>query len=321
MSMEYSSIAGIEKPVSRLIQGTVMFSEETEAKGHALLDAVFAQGCNAFDTAHVYMDGECERVFGRWMRARGIREQVVVIAKGAHHNADRKRVTPFDITADLYDSLARMQTDYLDLYLLHRDDPEVPVGPIVEVLNKHQAAGRIHAFGASNWHTNRIAEANRYAAAKGLTPFAAGSPHFSLAEEVAPPWEGCVTITGPENKGQRDWYRLTRTPLLTWSSLSHGWFSGRITRANQHEFVEDLAVQCYASEENWRRLDRARELAVERGVSVARVALAWVLHHDFAVFPLVGPMTGDEFSDCAAALDLPLSSVERDWLDLRRDSR
>ncbi len=319
--MQYGEIAGVKKPVSRLVQGTIMLCEETADQGFALLDAVFAQGCTAFDTAHVYMNGECERVFGRWMRERRVRDQVVVLDKGAHHNADRKRVTPFDITADIHDSLARLQTDYIDLYLLHRDDPEVPVGPIVEVLNEHQQAGRIHAFGGSNWQTGRIAEANAYADAHGLTPFVAGSPHFSLAEEVEPPWEGCVTITGPQNAGQRDWYRLTRTPLLSWSSLARGWFSGRITHANQHEFEDDLAVRCYASDDNWKRLGRASELAKERGVSVARVALAWVLQQEFKVFPLIGPLTGEEFSDCAGALDLRLSAAELNWLDLRTDLR
>ncbi|CAN5875957.1 hypothetical protein BH24DEI2_BH24DEI2_18400 [soil metagenome] len=178
--MNYGSVAGIDKPVSRLVQGTVMVSEDAE-RGFDLLDEIYALGCTAFDTAHVYGEGDNERTVGRWLRDRGLREKIVLIGKGAHHNADRARVTPFDITADLHDSLARFKTEYIDLYLLHRDDPGVPVGPIIDTLNEHLAAGRIRAFGGSNWTHTRVAEANAYAERNALTPFAASSPNFSLA--------------------------------------------------------------------------------------------------------------------------------------------
>ena len=140
--MDYGNIAGIEKPVSRLVQGTMALSPTDLTRSYRLLDDTFAQGCTAFDTAHVYAGGDCERTLGGWIQERGLRDQVVIITKGAHPNADRQRLTPSDINADLSDSLERLQTDYVDLYLLHRDDPTVPVGPILETLNEHQRAGR-----------------------------------------------------------------------------------------------------------------------------------------------------------------------------------
>ena len=182
--MEYGHVQGVDKPVSRLVQGTMMLSSRELEQSFALLDAVYALGCNTFDTAHVYGGGDCERTMGQWVNERKLREKVVIIGKGAHHNQDRKRVTPFDITSDIHDSLARFKFSYIDLYLLHRDDPTVPVGPIVEALNEHKRAGRIRAFGGSNWTHERIREANEYATAHGLTPFAASSPNFSLAEQV-----------------------------------------------------------------------------------------------------------------------------------------
>ena len=79
---------------------------------------------------------------GAWMDRRGNRSDVFILSKGGHPNADRnRRVTVFDIASDLFDSLARLRTDYIDLYLLHRDDPEVPVGPLVEALNEHMSEG------------------------------------------------------------------------------------------------------------------------------------------------------------------------------------
>jgi len=149
--MQYLALPGLDKPVSRIVQGTVMLNSKNEAEGHALLDAVFEAGCTTFDTAHVYGNGDVERVFGRWINSRGIRDKVVILDKGAHHNQDRKRVTSFDITADIHDSLARLQTDYIDMYALHRDDPSVPVDDIVRTLHEHKEAGDIGVYGGSNW--------------------------------------------------------------------------------------------------------------------------------------------------------------------------
>ena len=194
--MEYGRLLTINKPVSRLVQGTIMAEEGEQDAHNALFDAVLAAGINAFDTAHVYGNGAAELAFGRWMNSRGVRDELFIIGKGAHHNSVRKRVTPFDISADIHDSLGRMGTEYIDLYLLHRDDTAVSVGPIIERLHAHKQAGQILAYGGSNWSHERIAEANAYAAANGLDPFTASSPQFSLATQAKPPWAGCISVSG-----------------------------------------------------------------------------------------------------------------------------
>ena len=322
--MQYRQLPGINKQVSQLVQGTMMINSRDQAQSFALLDAVIELGCTTLDTAHVYGNGDSERVVGQWMQARGNREQVVIIGKGAHHNQDRKRVTPFDITAHLYDSLARLQTDYIDLYLLHRDDPEVPVGLIVETLHEHRAAGRIHAYGGSNWTVERLQEANIYAETHGLTPFVASSPNFSLADQKQAPWPDCVTISGPGNAEARHWYQETQLPLFTWSSLAGGFFSGRFRRDNLadfEEYMDRVVLDSYCAEDNFQRLDRAEELAEELGLSLPQVALAYVLHQPLNIHALVGCRSRGEFqaNAAAAALELPAETLE--WLDLRRDSR
>lgn len=322
--MRYGNVPGVAKPVSRLVQGSVMISTRDLEGSFRLLDAIFDMGCNTFDTAHVYGQGDNERAMGRWVNERGIRDQVVIIGKGAHHNADRKRVTPFDITADLFDSLARFKFDYIDLYLLHRDDPSVPVGPIVEVLNEHLAAGRIRAFGGSNWSHQRIAEANAYAAAHGLTPFVASSPNFSLAEQYREPWEGCISISGPKHEAARAWYAEQRMPLFVWSSLAGGFFSGRLRRDNLdtfEDYLDKLAVYSYAGEENFHRLERVQQLAEEKGLSIPQIALAYVMSQPLDIYALVGCRTPEEFAANAAALDVRLTPEECAWLDLRSDVR
>lgn len=321
--MQYTTIPGVDKPVSRLMQGTLMVKREGHP-GVELLDAIFALGCNAFDTAHGYGGGENERIIGAWVNSRGIREQVVVVGKGAHPNADRKRVYPFDISSDLFDSLARFKFDYIDLYLLHRDDPSVPVGEIVDVLNEHHRAGRIKAFGGSNWSHTRLQEANDYAKANGLVPFVASSPNYSLAEQVREPWEDCKSIGGPNQTEARAWYEQTGMPIISWSSLAGGFFSGRFRRDNLDTFSDyfgKLCVESYCYEDNFKRLDRAEQLANEMGYSIAQIAMAYILNQPLNVFPLVGCNTPDEFRANMTALDIPLDAATLDWLDLRRDSR
>ena len=316
--MRTGTLPGLDKPLPRLVQGTVMVTSADEAVSHRLLDEVLELGGTAFDTAHVYGDGDNERTFGRWVNSRGVRDEVIVVAKGAHHNEDRKRVTPFDITADLHDSLARFGFEYVDLYVLHRDDPAVPVGPIVEVLNEHQKAGLIRAFGGSNWSHARVAEANRYAAEHGLTPFAVSSPNFSLAEQVQAPWEGCVSIGGPSGRAAREWYEGQRIPLLTWSSLAGGFFSGRFRRDNLDSFasyLDRLCVTSYAYEENFGRLDRAEQMAADKGVSLPQLALAYVLSQPLDIYALVGCSSGAEFAANIKALELELTPEECGWLE------
>ncbi|MCL4694535.1 MAG: aldo/keto reductase [Candidatus Hydrogenedentes bacterium] len=319
--MKYGNVPGVDKPVSRIVQGTVMTPGDDEARWHDLFDAVYELGCNTFDTAHVYGAGENERSVGRWINSRGIRDKVVIVGKGAHHNADRKCVTPYDITAHLHDSLARFQTGYIDLYLLHRDDQSVPVGPIMEALNEHLSAGRIKAIGASNWTARRIADANAYAIERGMTPFVVTSPQYSLVEMLEEPWEGCISISGPQGESERAWYLDKKMAVFAWSSLAGGFLSGRLTRDNLAQHEEELYYRCYVNETNLQRLDRAREAASAKGVSVPQLALAYVLNQPLDVFALVAPVTAREFEDILPALELNLSPEELAWLDLETDVR
>lgn len=324
--MQYGKLPGIDKPISRLVQGTIPISTSKLDYSFKLLDDVYALGCTTFDSAHVYGNGDTERAFGLWLEHSGLRDKIVILTKGAHHSQDRQRVTPYDITSDIYDSLARLKTDYIDLYLLHRDDPSVPVGPIVEVLNEHYKAGRIHAFGGSNWTHNRVQEANEYAKEHGLQGFAASSPNFSLAEQVKEPWPNCITISGPQNAEARNYYEKTHTPLFTWSSLAGGFFSGRFTRDNLDSFPDSdyfakVCIQAYCYETNFKRLDRAKQLSQETGLSIPQVAMAYVMSQPLDIYALVGCQSGEEFAANVAASEQRLPPETLAWLDLRADNR
>jgi len=322
--MEYATFDGIPAKLSRIVQGTVMISPDDQEAANALLDAVYEHGGRTFDTAHGYGSGKSERALGAWIASRGVRDEVVILGKGAHPYDGRKRVTPEDITSDLHESLERLGVDVIDLYLLHRDDPDVPVGPIVEVLNQFHREGKIRRFGGSNWTTARIEEANDYAAEHGLEPFTVSSPNFSLAPQATPPWEGCISISGEAGASEREWYAEHGMPIFPWSSLAGGFFSGRFTRDNLDTFTDyfdTLVVKSYAFEDNFRRLDRVSEVADRYDVSIAQVAMAWVVNQPMEVFPLVGCRNGEEFAANTAALELKLSPEEIAWIDLQTDER
>lgn len=322
--MKYGEISGVEKPVARIVQGTTVLDPADTGGSFTLLDAILDQGGTTFDMAQSYLMGDAERLMGRWMAERGNRDRIVVVTKGCHHTQDRQRVTPYDLTADLHDSLARLRTDRIDLYLLHRDDPSVPVEELIGALNAHIDAGKIAAIGASNWTVARIQAANRYAREQGMHPFVASSPNYSLAVQIEEPWPNTVSVSGPGAADERAWYRTTRMPMLCWSSLAHGFLSGyfRSDRAGADgsEF-EQTVLATYGSEENFERLRRAELLAREREATVPQIALAFIMEQPLDSYAVVASRTPGEFEANAAALEFSLSRAELDWLDLLANER
>jgi aryl-alcohol dehydrogenase-like predicted oxidoreductase len=307
----FGRVAGLDKPVSRVCQAIRMLSPESMESSFELLDAAFQSGINTFGSTHLCCDGESDRVFGEWVASRKIRDEVVFIASG-------------DGVADLGECLDRLRFSSIDVFMLNRDDQSIPPAGIIDELNRHIASGAVHLIGAANWHHDRLREANAYAKAKGLTGFAVSSAHYSLAVQVDEPARDSLTITGASGAPARDFYRKSGMPLFPWSPLAGGFFSGRFSRDNAENFTEgadERCVRCYATEDNFTRLDRARKLAAERGVSAAQIALAWVLTDPLDCYPLTAASTPSEAKLLAAAVDIELDSTEREWLSLERDER
>lgn len=196
----YASIPYVDKKVSRIFAGTAFPPIQDGADGTEFFEAALANGINAFDTARVYM--EAEHSFGNWLEKSGRREEVVILSKCGHPDAMwNKRVNEKEMRKDLKKSLEELKTDYIDIYMLHRDDLDTEVAVAVETFNAMHEEGSIGAFGASNWTHTRIEEANEYAYKHNLIPFSVSSPNFCLARQVEDPWGGgCVNICGPENK-------------------------------------------------------------------------------------------------------------------------
>ena len=193
-TMKYAGMAGVELPVSRLVMGCD--NQTFLPHGCVMWDDYFERGGNTFDNGFVYGGGVTERNLGQWVKNRGIRKQVVILDKGAH----TPQCFPDKLTEQLHISLDRLQMDYLDIYMMHRDNLDVPVGEFVDVMNEHKRAGRMRAFGVSNWTLERIQAFNEYAKAKGLTGLAAVSNNLSLARMVEAPWTGCLSSSDPASR-------------------------------------------------------------------------------------------------------------------------
>ncbi len=307
--MEYVDLKGLRRPVSRLIIGSGGLSPRNYGHAAAMLDAFTAIGGNTIDTAFIYAGGNSEKAIGMWVAERKNRDGINIWTKGAHHDKNGPRVNKQAIYEELAISLERLQTDYVDLYALHRDDPSVPVGHIIEALNEHVEAGRMLTFGASNWTQERLHEANDYAAKHGLLGFSFNSPNLSLAKAKEPYWPGCVSA----DARMCEWHKKTQMPLFSWSSQARGFFSGRFSPDAPTD--ADM-VRVFYSGDNWERLRRAERLAQEKGVTPIQISLAFVLNQPFPTAAIIGPENVGELHSCNEALQILLTEEEMRFLDL-----
>tara|TARA_B100001123_G_scaffold451327_1_gene631323 strand:+ start:77327 stop:79342 length:2016 start_codon:yes stop_codon:yes gene_type:complete len=301
-------IDGFGKSISRLVMGTDNQANLSHAS--IMFDDFVEQGGNCFDTAHIYGRGFREKLLGQWIKNRGNREELVIIIKGAHSPLN----FPEYITSQLFESLENLNTDYADIYFLHRDNPEVPAGEFVEVLNHHYRAGRIKVFGGSNWTTQRIEEANEYADKHRIQRFTVWSNNFSLARMVKPVWAGCISASDSES---RQWLEKNQMPLFPWSSQARGFFTEQAEPGKRND--ENL-VKSWYSKDNFQRRQRAIELASEKGVLPINIALAYVLCQPFPTFPLFGPRLLSETRTSIPAVNVPLTKRELQYLNLEKNS-
>lgn len=297
--MKYGTIPHLDKQISKIVCGTDFLLGQPEDVSFAAYDVYWELGGRAFDSAHCY--GENSSVFGKWIASRGVAKETVFLDKGCHPYGS-PRVTHEDMGSDILENHAKLGVDYTDLFVLHRDDENVPVGEIVDWLNDYKSQGLIGAFGGSNWRHERIAEANAYAEKHGKQGMSLNNPNLTLAHNSEPLWSGCLTI-GSEG---RTWHGQTQFPLFSWSSMARGYFAGT---------DDPDVVRAYDNETSHGRKERADQMARERGVSAPQIAMAWVLNQPFPVFALAGLRTADQVRDTLHALEIELSPDDLVWLE------
>lgn len=269
----------------QLVLGTADLRDEPLTS--LLLDRYYEAGGRSIDVANVYGDGDSQRGVARWLRARGIREEVTLYGKGCHPPyCSPELVGPeVDLALDL------LGVERLDVFMLHRDDPVVPVAAFADALSEQVAAGKIGGFGVSNWTPARFLELPN----DGLVGF---SNHFSLGEMVTPTWPGCLAVTKPELKRVLE----TGVEFLAWASLAMGYFAGR-------------DAPNWQSPKNEARRERASALASELGSTANAVALAYVLHQSDGVRPVIGTRSAEHLAEALGAETIKLTANQVAWLE------
>jgi len=275
----------------RLVFGTLDLPDSAVAA--RLLDRYVDAGGRALDVANVYQDGAASRTVGRWL-ANGPAHRPVLYAKGCHPPKCR----PDLVAAEVDEARTRLGVDRLDVFILHRDDLTYPVSAWAEALLAEVDAGRIGAFGVSNWTVERARELGAHLDGIGAAGLRAFSNHFSLARMVSPPWPGCLALSPDDLRVLGD----LDVDVLAWSSLATGWFAGRDT---PH----------WDSAENRLRRERAAQLAERRHTTASVIALAYVLHQPDHVLPVVGTRSEAHLDEALGAAAIDLAADELAWLE------
>ena len=310
-SLPTLSIPGLDKELSRIVFGCDNQSDTNHA--FAMFDHFYSKGGNVFDTAYIYNNGKSDFYLGSWMESRNLRDEVVVLGKGAH----TPDCLPEKIRPQLEETLSRMSTSYLDIYCLHRDNESLPVEGFIDTLNDLKNEGLIKVFGASNWSLERFKEANEYAEKEGKEAFTILSNNFSLAHMNNPVWPGCFSCSEDEYV---NYLKEKQIAIFPWSSQARGFFldsqefSGAAHVADPNREEQE---RVWGSEDNLERRSRCFELASNKSVDPIQMALAFVLNQEFPSFPLIGPRNFFETESSLEATKIELSLEETSWLNLK----
>jgi aryl-alcohol dehydrogenase-like predicted oxidoreductase len=293
--------------VSQLSYGTAGYDGSFPvADGLKLFGQYIEAGGNFIDTAHCYCfwipggEGASERFVGQAVREFG-RDKLVVATKGAHvgmngYPRPDSFLTPEIISKDLDESLERLGLPSVDVYYLHRDDPRVPVGEIIDALNEHVTSGKVRYLGASNWSVDRYLAANDYAKAKDLQPFVILQNQWSLAK---PNWSD---LTSP---GAVRYIEDSEVPRLVEHEIPVAAFT-----ATAAGFFASGQNSGFASEESSQRLAACQALAAKRSVSSTQIALAFLMNQGSTVIPVIGTKNAAHLADSIDATSLELSTEE-----------
>lgn len=304
-------IPGIKKELSRIVFGCDNQSDTNHA--FAMFDHFYLKGGNVFDTAYIYNNGKSDYYLGSWVKSRGIREEVVILGKGAH----TPDCLPEKIRPQLEETLNRMSSSYLDIYCLHRDNEDIPVEDFIDTLNELKDEGLISVFGASNWSLDRFKQANDYALSIGKEPFTVLSNNFSLAHMNNPVWPGCYSCSEEEYV---KYLTENQIAIFPWSSQARGFFldsqefTGLSHVADPNKEEQD---RVWGSQDNLKRRSRCFELADKKSVDPIQMALAFVLNQDFPSFPLIGPRNFFETESSLRAANIELTKDEISRLNLK----
>ena len=301
--LKNNTLDDLEKDASRLAFGCD--NQTSSLHAFTMFDHFYGAGGRIFDTAYIYNNGKGDKYLGDWINSRQLEDKIIVLGKGAH----TPECEPKFIKPQIIESLQRLNIQKLDIFCLHRDNPEVPVAEFIDALNEIKDEGLINLIGASNWGLERFSEAQDYAQASKREAFKVLSNNFSLAEMIDPVWPGCVGV----NDDYINYLIENKIMLFPWSSQARGFFiKKKEVTSNEHFSNPSLEEEkrVWHDERNLKRRAKCFEMAKQKNVEPIQIALAYVLHKSSLIFPLIGPRTIFETNSSIKATQILLSDEE-----------
>ena len=305
--LQETPLIGVNKLGSRLALGC---DNQTSAlHAFTMFDHFYGSGGRIFDTAYIYNNGKGDKYLGDWIKSRKVEDEIIVLGKGAH----TPECSPEFIRPQIIESLERLQINKIDIFCLHRDNPDIPVAEFMDALNEVRSEGLIGSLGASNWELDRFSEARNYSASNNKAAFSVLSNNFSLADMIDPVWPGCVGT----NDNYLNYLTDNKIMLFPWSSQARGFFiKKKEITSNEHFSNPSLEeeIRVWHDEKNLKRREKCFEIAKSRNVQPIQVALAYVIQKSPLIFPLIGPRTVMETDSSITAIQLNLSKEEMNEL-------
>jgi aryl-alcohol dehydrogenase-like predicted oxidoreductase len=311
LPMDYVNLGSTGLKVSRICLGTMTYGSKKwrewvleEEESRPFIKSALAAGINFFDTADVYSIGASEEILGRALKDFGpSRDRLVIATKLFNAMGDdpnQRGLSRKHIRHAIDESLRRLQTDYVDLYQIHRFDPHTPMEETLEALDEVVRDGKALYLGASSMFAWQFAQMLAISDANGWARFVTMQNHYNL-------------IYREEEREMNPLCRAEGIGLIPWSPLARGVLAGNRKTSTVRARTDDFSRHLYGkeiAEADQRVVDRVVEVAKQRGVPPAQIALAWMLHQPGVVAPIVGASKPHHLDDTLAALAVKLSAEE-----------
>ncbi len=307
--------------ISKLMLGSIYFGLTIpDREFFSMIDAFLDRGGSMIDTARCYAnwveggDGSSERAIGRYLKASGKRNHILIGTKGGNtkkgENPYRANLSQEGLTRELNESLSFLGVDYVDLYWLHRDDPRLPVEEIVERVNGFIKEGKVQMVGVSNWREERLLAANEYAASKGLRPFVMNQVQFSLARTTAERCGDHTIICMDEDREK--WYNDHGISIAAFTAQAQGFFT-KVMEKGVDSLKEDTRNKFYYGE-NIEKIAKVKRIMEETGYSATQVALGYLTHHPVQTSAILGSRNMEQLLDSLTGAEVELTQDQFTYL-------
>jgi aryl-alcohol dehydrogenase-like predicted oxidoreductase len=312
--MEYRSLGRTGVKVSPLCLGCMMFGGKTSPEdSYAIIDRALEAGLNFLDTANVYGRGRSEETVGQALKRNGKRASVILATKvhgqmddndpNASGNSRRHIIEQCEA------SLRRLQTDYIDLYQIHRPQSDIPIDETLRALDDLIRAGKVRYIGTSTYEAWQVVESLWMAKELGLNRFICEQPPYHILDRRI-------------ERGLIPMARTYGIGIIPWSPLAGGMLTGKYSRnappppdSRFADYETNPRLKTRMVEQVFDVVEGLQPLAAEKGVALSQLALAWCIHQPGITSPIIGPRTMEQLEDNLAALAVPISDADRAAID------